>query len=93
MQRDDDLGRATPDAGGAIGGPADPITHGHTPPGEQTEELLQLIEGSPEGMGVDGWAEQIGNTPSQVRALIDRLIADGRLVRDGERLVVVERRG
>ena len=58
---------------------------------EYRAELLRLVKGSPQpGVGVQGLAERMGLSEAETRALIADLIAEGRLQRDGERLLVVE---
>jgi hypothetical protein len=56
---------------------------------EWREEIVRLIAGSPSEVSLSEIAREIGAKPGQVEAVVDDLIARGRLVRDGERLVVV----
>jgi DNA-binding IclR family transcriptional regulator len=58
---------------------------------EHRAELLQLVAGSPQPeVGIDGIAEQIGLSRERTNELVDQLIAEGRLRRDEDRLIVVE---
>jgi DNA-binding IclR family transcriptional regulator len=59
---------------------------------EARAEILQLIRGSPQpGVGIEGLAERTGLRFEEARDLVDELVAEGRLLRDGEQLVAVER--
>jgi hypothetical protein len=59
---------------------------------EHERELLRLIKGSPQPeVGVQGLAERMGCSIPETQALIDELLKTGRLVREGDRIVVAER--
>lgn len=58
---------------------------------EHRNELLRQIKGSPQPQEwVDGWAERMGITRQRTQELIEELIADGRVARIEDRLIVVE---
>jgi len=59
---------------------------------EHPRELLRLIKGSPQPeLSVQSLAERIGIPEGEAEAMIEDLIRQGRLVREGDRLLVVER--
>ena len=59
---------------------------------EHRAELLRLVKGSPQPeLGVNALAQRMGISEGDTQALIDALVAEGRLRRDGDRLLVVER--
>lgn len=59
---------------------------------EIREELLQLVRGAPQpGVDLDGMADQIGVTRERLEREVDELVRQGRLRRQDERLIVVER--
>jgi DNA-binding IclR family transcriptional regulator len=59
---------------------------------EHLEEIVQIVKGSPQPeVSVSGIADQIGVDEAQAHALIDELVRQGRLTRDGERLIAIER--
>ena len=61
-------------------------------PDEHPKELLRLIKGSPQPeLSLQSLAERIGISEPETQAMIDSLVRQGRLVRDGDRLLVVER--
>jgi hypothetical protein len=56
---------------------------------EWRDEIVRYLAGSPSNVSLAGIAYQIGAHPMLVEALVDDLIARGRLTREGERLIVV----
>jgi DNA-binding IclR family transcriptional regulator len=58
---------------------------------EHRAELLQLIKGSPQPeVWITGFAERIGVRDAEVQRMIGELLAEGVLLQQGERLIVVE---
>ncbi len=58
---------------------------------EHREEIVQLIEGSPQPeLSITGLAERTGLSEADTRAHVDALIAAGRLRAEGDRLIAVE---
>jgi predicted ArsR family transcriptional regulator len=57
--------------------------------GDHRSELLALLRGAP-SMPVGSLARELGDTEAEVRGLIEELLEKGRLVREEDRLVVVE---
>jgi len=56
---------------------------------DHREELLTLLRGAP-SMPIGSLARELGDTEAEVQGLIDDLLASGRIVREEDRLVVVE---
>jgi hypothetical protein len=56
---------------------------------DHREELLTLLRGAP-SMPIGSLARELGDTEAEVQGLIDELLAHGRIVREEDRLVVVE---
>jgi len=80
-----------PPAGYASRMSAQPEPDDHAPD-EHPRELLRLIKGSPQPeLSVQSLAERIGIPEGEAEAMIEDLIRQGRLVREGDRLLVVER--
>jgi DNA-binding GntR family transcriptional regulator len=60
---------------------------------EWTDETLRYLKGAPhENLSPASIAERIGVEEHVVRDIIEALLRDGLLVRDGDRLIVVEGR-
>jgi DNA-binding IclR family transcriptional regulator len=58
---------------------------------EHVAELLRLIKGAPQPeVSVPEIARRMGIRAAEAEELVERLIHEGRLLRDGDRLVVVE---
>ncbi len=58
---------------------------------EHREEIVQLIKGSPQPeLSMTGLAERTGLSEADTRRLVDGLVAEGRLRREGDRLIAVE---
>jgi DNA-binding IclR family transcriptional regulator len=58
---------------------------------EHRAELLRLVKGSPQPqVWISGFAERMGVSDAEAAAMVDELLAEGALRRDGERLIVVE---
>jgi DNA-binding Lrp family transcriptional regulator len=56
-----------------------------------TDEILRYLEGAPqENLSPATIAEVVGVEAKVVEEIIAALLRDGRLVRDGERLIVVD---
>jgi DNA-binding IclR family transcriptional regulator len=61
---------------------------------EHREEVFQLVKGSPQPeLGTTGLAERTGLSEADVGAVVDELVAEGRLRREGDRLIAVEATG
>jgi predicted transcriptional regulator len=59
--------------------------------GEHDREVLRLIKGSPEPQpSAAELARLVGEDERTMRARLERLIAEGRLQRDGTRLIAVD---
>jgi DNA-binding IclR family transcriptional regulator len=58
-------------------------------PDDHRSELLRLLRGAPQ-MPLGSLARELGVTDAEVRGLIETLEEQKRVVRDGERLIVVE---
>jgi DNA-binding Lrp family transcriptional regulator len=58
-------------------------------PDDHRAELLTLLRGAPE-LAPGSMAREIGITEAELHGLIEELEADGRVVREEGRLVVVE---
>ena len=56
---------------------------------DHREELLTLLRGAP-SMPIGSLARELGDTEAEVQGLVDDLLARGRVVREEDRLVVVE---
>ena len=56
---------------------------------DHREELLTLLRGAP-SIPIGSLARELGDTEAEVQGLIDDLLARGRIVREEDRLVVVE---
>ncbi|HWT24029.1 MAG TPA: hypothetical protein VN213_11035 [Solirubrobacteraceae bacterium] len=55
------------------------------------DELLRLVKASPQPeLGVESMAQRIGIPLEDAEALVDELVGEGRLRRDGDRLLAVE---
>ena len=58
---------------------------------DHRREALRIIKGSPHpDVSLAEIARQLGVSEDEARGLVDALERDGKLVRDGDRLVVVE---
>jgi DNA-binding Lrp family transcriptional regulator len=57
---------------------------------EHEQKLIQLIEGSPAELSLAEFAREIGISVPEAQRIVDRLEREGRLRRDGARLIVVE---
>jgi DNA-binding IclR family transcriptional regulator len=58
---------------------------------EHREEIVQLIKGSPQPeLSMTGLAERTGLSEADTRRLVDGLVAEGRLRREGDRPIAVE---
>jgi DNA-binding MarR family transcriptional regulator len=78
----------TTDRSGAKAGTADSVAGER----EHLEEIVQIVKGSPQPeVSASGIADQIGVDEARAGALIDELVRQGRLTRDGERLIAIER--
>ncbi len=61
---------------------------------EHRDEVVQLVKGSPQPeLSTTGLAERTGLSEDEMRALVDELVAEGRLRREGDRLIAVEATG
>lgn len=70
-----------------------PATPGHLSPRDQErrDELLRLLKGAPTPeVSTETAARRIGIAPDEAERLVTELEAEGRLRREGERLIVVE---
>jgi DNA-binding IclR family transcriptional regulator len=58
---------------------------------EHRDEIVQLVKGSPQPeLSLTGLSERTGLGEADTRRLVDALVAEGRLRREGERLIAVE---
>jgi DNA-binding IclR family transcriptional regulator len=58
---------------------------------EHREEIVELVKGSPQPeLSMTGLAERTGLSEADTRRLVDGLVAEGRLRREGDRLIAVE---
>ncbi|MDP9378072.1 MAG: hypothetical protein M3P40_10980 [Actinomycetota bacterium] len=59
--------------------------------GPDRDELIRLIKGTPQPeVSTQSMAERMGASESETAALIEQLVSEGRLQREGDRLIVVE---
>ncbi len=55
------------------------------------DELLRLLKGSPQPeLNVQALAQRTGTSISETESALERLESEGRVRRDGDRLIVVE---
>ena len=60
---------------------------------EHRDEIVQLVKGSPQPeLSIGGLAERIDRDEAHTQGLVDALVAEGRLRREGDRLIAVEER-
>ena len=59
--------------------------------GPDIDELLRLLKGSPQPeLNVQALAQRTGASIAETESALERLESEGRLRRDGDRLIVVE---